>query len=298
MRTSITALLGKTAIVALAMAATPSFAEDDIETPILDSAIDNSVVSKSLTQAIDVEASELEDSAAQSASTSADDGAAAPTKSSDFTISGNAALTTDYRFRGIGFSDGDIAVQGGIDLGHSSGLYVGVWGSSIEDSATFGNSEIDIYGGWSGSIGGGITADVGLLYFYFPNGDNGAAGASDFFEPYASLSGTLGPAQLTVGLNYAWSQSAIADDDNLYLYTNLSIGIPNTPLTVNANYGYNTGSVSIAPDGNQSDFLLGVDYAVTSKLTASLAYVTSDTDLASTDGFNDDALVFTLGVSF
>lgn len=301
MRTSITALLGKTAIVALAMSATPSFAEEDVETPTIDAAIDNSVTSEILTQIVGVEASGLEDKAAQNVSSQSEDSSADapnPATVSNFTISGNAALTTDYRFRGIGFSDGDIAVQGGIDLGHSSGLYVGIWGSSIEDSPTFGNSEIDIYAGWSGSIGGGITADVGLLYFYFPNGDNGLAGPSDFFEPYGSLSGTLGPAQLTVGFNYAWSQAAIGDDDNLYLYTNLSVGIPNTPITVNANYGYNTGSVSLAPDGNQSDFLIGADYAITSKLTASLAYVTSDTDLPSVDGFNDDTLVFTLSVSF
>jgi len=218
--------------------------------------------------------------------------------SSEFTISGNAALTTDYRFRGIGFSDGDIAVQGGIDLGHESGLYVGVWGSSIEDSATFGNSEIDIYAGWSGDIGGGLTADVGLLYFYFPNGDNGLAGPSDFFEPYASLSGTIGPAELKVGVNYAWSQDAIGNDDNLYLFTDLSVAVPSTPITLNTHYGVNTGSVSIDPDGNQTDFSFGADYAVTSKLTASLAYITTNTGLPSVDGFNDDTVVFTLGVSF
>lgn len=218
--------------------------------------------------------------------------------SSEFTVSANVALTTDYRFRGLSFSDGDIAIQGGFDVAHDSGFYVGVWGSSIEDSPTFGNSEIDIYGGWSGEVGGGISADVGLLYFYFPNGDNGLAGPSDFFEPYASLSGTLGPAELTVGANYAWSQSAIADDDNLYLYTDLSIGVPQTPITLNAHYGYNTGSVSIDPDGNQSDFLFGADYALTSSITANLSYVAIADGLPSASGFNDDTVVFTLSASF
>src|SRR5690606_18219781 len=43
----------------------------------------------------------------------------------EFTISGNATLVTDYRFRGFSLSDGDFAVQGGVDVGHSSGFYVG-----------------------------------------------------------------------------------------------------------------------------------------------------------------------------
>ena len=64
-----------------------------------------------------------------------------------FNVSGNAALVTDYRFRGVSFSDEDIPIQGGIDLEHDSGFYVGTWGSSIEDSPVFGHTEVDIYAG-------------------------------------------------------------------------------------------------------------------------------------------------------
>ena len=48
------------------------------------------------------------------------------------TVSANVALTTDYRFRGVSLSAGDPAIQGGIDVGHESGFYVGTWASSIE----------------------------------------------------------------------------------------------------------------------------------------------------------------------
>ena len=85
--------------------------------------------------------------------------------SSGITVSGNAAVTSDYRFRGVSFSDGDIAIQGGIDVAHESGFYIGTWGSSIEDSATFGHTELDVYGGWSGEVASGITFDVGLLEY-------------------------------------------------------------------------------------------------------------------------------------
>ena len=51
--------------------------------------------------------------------------ASAPT--SDFTVSGNVAVVSDYRFRGVSLSGGDPAVQGGVTLSHSSGFYVGTW---------------------------------------------------------------------------------------------------------------------------------------------------------------------------
>ena len=51
---------------------------------------------------------------------------------SEFTVTGNVAGVTDYRFRGLSLSGGDFAVQGGITVNHSSGFYVGTWGSSLE----------------------------------------------------------------------------------------------------------------------------------------------------------------------
>src|SRR5690606_23263293 len=50
---------------------------------------------------------------------------------SEFSLSANMALTTQYRFRGIMQSNNKPAVQGGFDVSHSSGLYLGNWNSSI-----------------------------------------------------------------------------------------------------------------------------------------------------------------------
>ena len=220
--------------------------------------------------------------------------------SSGITVSGNAAVTSDYRFRGLSFSDGDIAIQGGIDVAHESGFYIGTWGSSIEDSPTFGHTELDVYGGWSGEVTSGLTLDVGLLYYIYPNGEGGIAGPSDYFEPYASVSGTVGPVELTSGIAYAWSQNSLGNSDNVYIYTGASVGIPNTPITLNANIGVNDGSLGnpagVFGDNDYVDWMLGVDWAITDNLTATLAY--TDTDAPSINNFTDSAIVFTLGVSF
>jgi uncharacterized protein (TIGR02001 family) len=216
--------------------------------------------------------------------------------SSEFTVSGNAALTTDYRFRGVSFSDGDIAIQGGIDVAHASGFYIGTWASSIEDSPTFGHTELDVYGGWSGEVASGVSVDIGLLYYIYPNGEGGLAGPSDYLEPYASISGTLGPVEATLGAAYAFDQSAIGNDDNIYVYTDFSSGIPDTPISLNAHLGYTDGSLTTDPDGNNFDWSVGADWAITENLTASLMYV--GVGGTKVDDFTDDTVVFTLGVSF
>ncbi|MEH6756086.1 MAG: TorF family putative porin [Parasphingorhabdus sp.] len=218
---------------------------------------------------------------------------------SGLTVSGNATLTSDYRFRGLSLSDGDIAIQGGIDVAHESGFYVGTWASSIEDSPTYGHTELDVYGGWSGEVTPGLTVDVGLLYYVYPNGQNGA-GPSDYFEPYASVSTTIGPVEWKSGIAYAWDQSSLGNDDNVYIYTGVSGGIPNTPISLNANIGINDGSlgnpVGVLGDDNYIDWKLGADWAVTENLTASIAY--TDTDAPAVNKFTDSAVVFSLGVSF
>ena len=120
---------------------------------------------------------------------------------SDVTVTGSVALVTDYRFRGISLSGGDFAVQGSVNVNHSSGFYAGAWASSLEDSPLYGSAELDVYAGWTGEVASGVTADVGLLYYVYPNGNVGDA---NVFEPYASITGAIGPVTAKVGVAYAW----------------------------------------------------------------------------------------------
>jgi uncharacterized protein (TIGR02001 family) len=46
-------------------------------------------------------------------------------------ISGNVGMTSDYVFRGISQTDNQMAIQGGLDYEHPSGLYVGTWASNV-----------------------------------------------------------------------------------------------------------------------------------------------------------------------
>lgn len=219
---------------------------------------------------------------------------------SDITVTGSVALVTDYRFRGLSLSGGDFAVQGSIQVNHSSGLYAGTWASSLEQDALdiYGSTEVDIYAGWTGKISSGLTADVGLLYYVYPGG---SFGDGNVFEPYASLTAAFGPASAKFGINYAWKQDSLGGDDNVYLYTDWSLAIPDTPVTITAHAGYTDGALSpklltLAGTGGGWDYSLSASATLYKGLSIGVAYI--GVDGRSIDGFSNDTVVGTLKYSF
>ena len=120
----------------------------------------------------------------------------------DYTLSYNAGVVTDYRYRGISQSAKRPALQGGVDFAHKSGFYLGAWGSTIrwiKDSSippfatAKGPVEIDLYGGYKGSINESLSYDVGgLQYWYAGNTYKNLTGSNaNTFELYGAL--TFGP---------------------------------------------------------------------------------------------------------
>jgi len=61
-------------------------------------------------------------------------------------VTGNMAIVSDYRFRGISQSYLGPAIQGGIDYAHPSGFYIGNWNSSVSSLVYTGGSGIAICG--------------------------------------------------------------------------------------------------------------------------------------------------------
>lgn len=116
----------------------------------------------------------------------------------DYTLSYNVGVVSDYRYRGISQTARKPALQGGIDFAHSSGFYLGTWGSTIhwiKDStpATRGSVEIDLYGGYKGTAGP-LGFDVGVLQYWYPRNNLSLATTenANTTEVYGALS--WGPA--------------------------------------------------------------------------------------------------------
>ena len=119
-----------------------------------------------------------------------------------FSLTGNAAVVSDYRYRGLSQTRFDPALQVGADLGLPNGLYAGVWATNIKwikDAGAGGKgaSEIDLYGGYKTELSKDLLADIGVLRYQYPGNNYASLGANDnanTTELYAAM--TFGPATL------------------------------------------------------------------------------------------------------
>lgn len=120
----------------------------------------------------------------------------------------NAAVSSDYRYRGISQSRLKPAVSAGADYAAANGFYVGTWASTIKWIKDFNGDadlELDVYGGYKGEITKGLGFDVGALQYLYPSAKT-AAWDSIYKNPnttevYGAL--TFGPA--TAKLSYSLS---------------------------------------------------------------------------------------------
>ena len=207
---------------------------------------------------------------------------------SAITITGSAAVVSQYRFRGISQSNNKPAVQASITVSHESGFYISTWGSSTANDLTTspiapGGTEIDVYGGWTKDLGG-VKVDLGGYGYIYPN-----APINNYYEVYGSVAGTLGPVTAKVGLNYAPGQeyfkNAGVTNHNVYVYGNLSGGIPGTPITLHGAVGYTDGGLRYVK--NYVDYSVGA--SVTWKnLTLDASVV--GTNISDADVFGIDYL--------
>jgi uncharacterized protein (TIGR02001 family) len=185
-------------------------------------------------------------------------------------ITGSAAFVSDYRFRGISFSDLDPAPQAFIQLTTQPGFFISAWGSSIADfnGAT---TEIDLTAGWTGSVGG-VTPTIGAIWYTYPGGRG-----TNTIELFGSVAVPLGPVTGTFGLNWSPDQANLSRSSR-YVFGTLAASIPNTPITLKGTLGHERGGLVVDESGRTTqklDWLIGADIAF-APLTLGIAYVGND----------------------
>jgi uncharacterized protein (TIGR02001 family) len=228
----------------------------------------------------------------------------AKAEGSDHDVSFNAAVTSDYRYRGVSQARLDPALQVGADYAHApTGLYVGTWATNIKwikDSGGHGSDlEWDVYAGKTGELGGGFSYDVGGLYYYYPG--NSMAANANTFELYAKVS--YGP----VYFKYSHALTNLfgtVDSKNSPYYdigADFDIGYG---VTLSAHVGYQ--DVKNNPNSSYTDWKLGVSKEFEQLAGVKLALDYVDTDFnkeyapKSPDGKNlaKSGVVFTVSKSF
>lgn len=85
-------------------------------------------------------------------------------------LSGSITLASEYVFRGQKLSDGNPAVQAGIDYEHDAGAFLGAWASTVDLQSPSGrrDAELDYYLGWQFSGESRFRAALSLVHYTYP----------------------------------------------------------------------------------------------------------------------------------
>ena len=213
-------------------------------------------------------------------------------------FTGNVALTSDYTFRGISQTAEDPAVQGGFDFAHKSGVYAGVWASSLNFGETIPNDahlETDVYAGYRGEMAK-LKWDVGVLHYMYP----GAASELDYDFTEAYVGVGYGPLGVKVSYSDDFGTDLAGTDDEsaYYIEANANFELP-MDFGLGLHVGLSDGDFFDATS-DYVDYKLSVSKEVAG-FSASVAYV--DTDLSGDDEVesgpfaNDERVVFTVSRS-
>ena len=164
-------------------------------------------------------------------------------------VSGNAAIQTDYIWRGMTQNGGENSVNVGLDVDFENGFYVGTWGATVGVGNS--NLELDYYGGYTFEMGG-IGVDIGAIQVKY-DGDN----QYDFSENYIALS-----LPMNVGLHYS-------EGDELGDYAEISWGMDVGTGSLAIAYGDMDSSNGAADGGSHTT----IGYSIPAgDLTVDLSY--------------------------
>ena len=203
-------------------------------------------------------------------------------------VSGSAALTSDYIWRGISQTMGSAAMQGSIDINHETGFYAGVWGSNVE----FGNNasvELDIYTGFSNDIkilNHAVTYDIGYLHYDYP-----MQSSLNFDEIYFGLA-TSPIDNLNTSLYYYQDLKATGTIGYIDLAADYTLPDWAWSTNISAHYGYYANKMQGA---DYSDWKVGISKEI-GGFGFEFAY--TETNLPDGDPASGDNYVFTVSRAF
>jgi len=199
----------------------------------------------------------------------------AQAQAAESTLSFNAGVVSDYRYRGISQSRLEPALQGGVDYADKSGFYVGAWGSTIKwikDAGGDAPVELDLYGGYKGAAGG-LAYDVGFLRYEF---------SGNKLRPNANTNEIYGA--VTYGIFTAKYSHALS---NLFGFSaSKNSGYLDLSATIDLGSGYSlvphVGHQSVKGAGNSkyayTDYALTLAKDLGNGLTATAALIGTDAE--------------------
>ncbi len=196
-------------------------------------------------------------------------------------FSGNFAVVSDYKFRGISQTMQSPASQGTIEFLHNSGVKLGFSGSNVDfGSGADASLEGDIYTSYNTSFSN-LSSETGVIYYSYPG--TKSSNNYNYTELYENLGYDFGKVQL--GLSFYYSPEFFAESGKAY-YPRLSLTIPlNKSFSLDGWVGrqwIENNSKYGVPD--YTDYEIGLTYKIDS-FAIKTSYV--DTNLNSKQCLND-----------
>lgn len=175
---------------------------------------------------------------------------AADTEESESNLSFNAALVSDYVFRGVSQTDFDPALQAGVDYSFGdSGFYVGAWGSNVDFGSEDGSDfEVDLYVGYNVDLSDDWNLDLNVTRYNYLGTNEGFSGNYNEFITVLTYSEML---SFTLGYTNNYINS---DIDQLYFSVAGTWEVGN-----GFNVTASVGRSDFEDDYNYTDWSLGVN---------------------------------------
>jgi uncharacterized protein (TIGR02001 family) len=176
----------------------------------------------------------------------------------------NVGGATDYVFRGVSQTNGDMEGFGGIDATLFKIGYVGAWTSNVN----FGDStsmEYDVYFGVRPTLGP-VSFDFGGIRYGYTHQPVNADWT--YWEGKAAASMPVGPA--TLGLAFAYSPNATGPGklSSEYYEFNFALPFKDTKFSASGAVGYQ----AIQGPLDYTQWNLGLGYAITDKAGLDIRY--------------------------
>ena len=159
------------------------------------------------------------------------DAAPAAAPASAWSQSANLALTSNYVWRGISQNSNSVALQGGFDVAHTSGLSAGVWASSIKFAEGL---EVDLYANYGFKVAG-VDLSVGYIAYVYTGASSinfeeanisatyagvtakvskGISGVKDYYYELGYTYSIPAVKGLDLGLHYGWADTSTTTNED------------------------------------------------------------------------------------
>ncbi len=200
---------------------------------------------------------------------------------SPYSLTANVTLASQYRYRGLMQTNNQPAIQGGFDLAHASGFYLGNWNSSISwlndsNSDVSAPVEMDFYGGYKGNLTNSVPVDLGVLQYYYPGDYPSGFTSPDTTELYAGIGYGSVMFKYSLALTNLFGFADSKYSQYFDLSGNFDTGI--WGLVLNAHAGRQI--VRNVDNGSYTDWKLGLTKDFGQGLSVSLAYLDTNADRA------------------